>query len=185
MRLPPRDAARLEQFRTELQRWGRNMNLVGSTELAALDVHIGDSLAAVAELRAGLRVVDLGSGAGFPGIPIAIARPDLEVTLVDIRERRVHFLRHVVRTLELSTQVRCVLFHKEAPAAFDVVCLRAVGPPASVVGSAAGWARADGEVWLWTKEPPEDLPFPVHSAIERADRGRIVRARAAELKRVL
>ena len=45
----------------------------------------------------------LGSGAGFPGLPLAVARPDLDVTLVEIREKRVHFLRHVVQTLDLDS----------------------------------------------------------------------------------
>ena len=69
------------------------MNLVGSTAPEEIELHIRDSLAAAAQLPAGCALVDLGSGAGFPGIPIALARPDVRVTLVETRERRVSFLR--------------------------------------------------------------------------------------------
>ena len=63
--------------------------------------HVEDSLAAADCLPEGSEIVDLGSGAGFPGVPLALSRPDLRVTLVEIRERRVNFLRHVVRTPQL------------------------------------------------------------------------------------
>jgi 16S rRNA G527 N7-methylase RsmG len=54
---------------------------VGSTAPEALERHVADSLAAAAFLERGIRVVDLGSGAGFPGIPLAIARPDLSLSI--------------------------------------------------------------------------------------------------------
>ena len=77
----------MHRFLAELARWAPRTNLVGSSEPAALARHVEDSLAVAGYLPDGARVVDLGSGAGFPGIPIAIARPDLLVTLVEIRER--------------------------------------------------------------------------------------------------
>jgi 16S rRNA (guanine527-N7)-methyltransferase len=135
--------AALAAYRAELARWGERMNLVGSTDDAALDRHFEDSLFAAGEIPAGARVADLGSGAGFPGLPIAIARPDVHVTLVEIREKRVAFLRHVVRTLGLDVEVRQTsLATPPAGERFELVLLRAVAAPEGRVSSAcAGSAR--------------------------------------------
>jgi 16S rRNA (guanine(527)-N(7))-methyltransferase RsmG len=123
-------------------------------------------------------VADLGSGAGFPGVPIAIARSDLALTLVESRERRVHFLRHVARTLELPMEVCCGRFERSAPRRFDVVCMRAVGAPAEILPGAAGWLREHGEIWLWCRHEPADVRWPVLGSIEMGDRGRILRIAA-------
>jgi 16S rRNA G527 N7-methylase RsmG len=137
---------RLERFAQELARWGERMNLVGCTSREAIGVHIDDALA------------------------------DLQLTLVEARERRVHFLRHVVRTLELGAQVRCERFERSAPASFDVACLRAVGPLPAVLEPAAGWLVPGGELWLWTKLDGPELGLPVRGRVELgAARGRIVR----------
>src|SRR5262245_44770288 len=104
------------------------MNLVGSTARDELVVHVLDSLAAAEVLPQGARVVDLGSGAGFPGLPLAIERPDLELTLLEIREARVHFLRHVVRLLGLRCSVRRGSIDEPPVEPFDYALLKAVAP---------------------------------------------------------
>lgn len=139
-------------FVAELQRWGRRINLVGSIDIEAIKVHVTDSLAAAAALPRGATVVDLGSGAGFPGIPIAIARPDLSVTLVEIRERRVHFLRHVVRALGLSVRVLRCDIGDPTDDGFDIAVVRAVAAFPGVLILAEPWLAAEGECWIWTRE---------------------------------
>lgn len=168
----------LERFAAEVARRGARANLVGSIEPAAIDVHIVDSLAAAPHLPPDARIVDLGSGAGFPGVPIAIARPDLAVTLVEIRERRVHFLRHVARTLDLAiTIARCSIDDPPDSAAapdggFDVAVLRAVASPYQSAGLGRAWVKPRGEVWTWSG--PGDVPRGA-ATIPLGDRGAIVR----------
>jgi 16S rRNA (guanine527-N7)-methyltransferase len=163
----------MHRFLAELERWAPRTNLVGSTEPAALLRHVEDSLAAATELPAGSRVVDLGSGAGFPGIPLAIARPDLVMTLVESRERRVHFLRHVVRTLALSCKVERRRIEEPGEELFEHALLRAVIAPARAMELASRWLLSGGEAWVWAG--PEVDPALGASAIALASGGRILR----------
>jgi len=124
-------------------------------------------------------VADLGSGAGLPGIPLAIARPDCRLVLVEARERRVHFLRHVCRVLDLRCEVRRQRIEAgPGGASFDVATLRAVGPAKEVLCLAAGWVHVSGEVWLWTRETAEACGVTEAGEVEippAARRGRILR----------
>lgn len=142
----------LDRYLGELERWGARVNLVGSTDRRALDLHLEDALAGAAALPAGGRVVDLGSGAGLPGIPLAVARPDVHFVLVEIRERRVHFLRHVVRTLGLGCEVWRRRIEEPPAEGFDRVLARAVAPPREILASGRPWLAESGECWIWTRE---------------------------------
>ena len=179
----PRSAeleAGLAAFARELVRWGSRMNLVGSTEPDALERHFADSLAAAEALPSAARVVDLGSGAGFPGIPIAIARPDLRLTLVEVREKRLAFLRHAVRDLGLEVEVREASIEAAPSEPFDFALLRAVAPPARSLELGAPWVAREGEVWIWAGpgvELPGARPLPLVSG------GSILRVRAADFSR--
>ena len=164
---------KLAQYLEELRIWASRTNLVGSTEDAALRRHVDDSLAAATYLPDGSRVVDLGSGAGFPGIPLAIQRPDLDLLLVEIRERRVHFLRHVVRSLGLGCEIRRQRIESAPPARFAFVLLRAVAPPEISMTLAQPWVEPDGEIWIWAGSRGA-APEP-SSMIELASGGRILR----------
>jgi 16S rRNA (guanine527-N7)-methyltransferase len=85
-----------------IRQWAGSYNLVSCGDLGALvERHVLDSLA-VHPWLAGDRVLDVGSGAGFPGIPLAIARPDWGFALLDSSGKRTRFLRHVVRSLGLD-----------------------------------------------------------------------------------
>ncbi|HKC49828.1 MAG TPA: 16S rRNA (guanine(527)-N(7))-methyltransferase RsmG, partial [Myxococcota bacterium] len=171
------DAA-LAAFSDELARWGARMNLVGSTNSDAIRRHVEDSLAAAAHLPPEVAVVDLGSGAGFPGIPLAIARPDLRLTLVEIRERRVAFLRHVARELGLSIEIRPTSIEAPSGRDFDFALLRAVAKPERSLQLGLPWVRPSGEVWIWSGPAAERSragEFPLESG------GRILRFRAADL----
>ncbi len=174
-------SAQIERFLGELQRWGRRTNLVGSTDSAELRIHVEDSLAAAPHFPAGASVVDLGSGAGFPGLPIQLARPDLKMTLVEIRERRWHFLRRVIRELELPCDVLRRKIEEPPSERFDVATLRAVGPLAECVPLAARWVNPQGEIWIWTREKSPFSAKAEVGEISLADRGRILRVHAAEV----
>jgi len=178
-----RDAAAdevLAEFLRELARWGERMNLVGSTEPAAMARHAEDALAAAPHLPSGAAVVDLGSGAGFPGVPIAIARRDLRIVLVEIREKRVAFLRHAVRMLGLEVEVRRTSIDAPPETRFDVALLRAVASPAESLGLARPWVGENGEIWIWAGAGVE---LPGARSIALASGGSILRAHGAAFSR--
>ena len=83
--------------------WGARLNLtaIRKDELV-IRLHFLDSLSVVSMLSSAGSLIDIGSGAGFPGIPIKLALPDKAVYLVEPRRKRANFLRHVARELELS-----------------------------------------------------------------------------------
>lgn len=116
--------------------------LIGPREVPRLwDRHVLNSAALAEVVPQGARVVDVGSGAGLPGVPLALARPDLALTLVEPMARRVEFLQDVVT--ELGTTWRVVRGRAEersvvrAVGPVDVVTARAVAPLPRLVG----WCR--------------------------------------------
>ena len=105
---PELTAEQLEKFETyyaKLVDWNSRVNL--TTIIEPEDVankHFIDSLAAEPYLPLGARVVDVGTGAGFPGIPLLIVRPDLKLTLVDSLQKRLFFLEAVLEALDLKAE---------------------------------------------------------------------------------
>ncbi|BBO66174.1 ribosomal RNA small subunit methyltransferase G [Desulfosarcina alkanivorans] len=87
----------------ELLHWNRTTNLTAITDPLAVAVkHYVDAVAVVPWIHRGARILDAGSGGGFPGIPLNILRPDLSVTLVDSVRKKVSFLKYAIRTLNLN-----------------------------------------------------------------------------------
>jgi 16S rRNA (guanine527-N7)-methyltransferase len=144
------DARQIDQFAMyagELIKWNRKINLTAITDPAALAVkHFLDSIAPAALIPTGASVLDIGSGAGFPGIPLKIVRPDLRVTLNDAVRKKVNFQKHVIRTLGLenieSHQIRAEQFSTENP--FDVVITRALSALTEFVTLALPLLAEDG-----------------------------------------
>lgn len=104
-----------------------------------------------AALPQGARVIDLGSGAGIPGLVLAWDRTDLRVTLLDVRQKRADQLERLVRRLGLRDRVRVVcrrveVFGREEPGAYDAVVARKFGPPASVLAAADALVTVRGVV---------------------------------------
>jgi 16S rRNA (guanine527-N7)-methyltransferase len=133
-----------------LRKWQRVHRLVGSTEPEwVVDNLLLDSLLFLRVLpREVISVADLGSGAGFPGIPIKIVRPELEVALIEARERRVSFLNAVIREGNLSG-VR--VFSGRAQdlgltGLFGAVLMRCAGSIDRVLQSAKDLAVPGGQV---------------------------------------
>src|SRR6186713_453207 len=97
---------RLRVYRDELLAWNARINLTAVQEPAGVDRRlIGDTLRllpVVDEYAAGGRLVDVGSGAGLPGLVLKIARPKLDVTLIEATGKKVAFLQHVIATLGLE-----------------------------------------------------------------------------------
>jgi 16S rRNA (guanine527-N7)-methyltransferase len=118
---------RLGGFLALLGVWNRRVRLTGQRDrLAVVRQHALDSLAAVPHLPDVGLVVDIGSGAGFPGIVLGCVRPDLEMALIESRRRRANFLREAARTIPLP-RVRVLEGRAEAAARQgDVAGLAAV-----------------------------------------------------------
>ncbi|MBI5505483.1 MAG: 16S rRNA (guanine(527)-N(7))-methyltransferase RsmG [Deltaproteobacteria bacterium] len=125
-------ASKLIDFLDLLYVWNRASRLTKVVREDAVRIHLLDSLS-VCPLLSPRTVADLGSGAGLPGIPLAVARPDLRFHLVESNRRRCSFLYEVVRTLDLSnasvveTDVESL---GRSGRSFDTVLSRAFRPPA-------------------------------------------------------
>lgn len=101
--LDERAATAFMAFLRELKAWNRKINLTSIDEDEGIIVrHFLDSLTVCRFLEGTERLLDIGSGAGFPGLPIKIAMPDTDVVLLDAVTRKVHFIRHMIRTLGLG-----------------------------------------------------------------------------------
>jgi 16S rRNA (guanine527-N7)-methyltransferase len=151
-------AAKLIRHLDLVDEWGERMNLTAIRDRAQqVTKHVLDSLSVVAWLR-GRRIADVGTGAGFPGIPLAIVRPDLQFTLLDSTGKKCRFLEHVRDTLELSNvaviQSRAEAYKPEAR--FDCVLARAVGPISDLVRNAGGLVAGSGRLLAMKGRVPED-----------------------------
>ena len=133
--LDPAAAEALARYLGEIRRWNRVHNLTAITDPEAMiRRHAIESLA-LRPLLAGKRVADVGSGAGVPGIPLAIAEPDRRFTLIESRGKRAAFLRHVQGVLGLvnvDVQHRRVESMNDA-GTFDTILARALAPPAQLL----------------------------------------------------
>ncbi|MEN8189853.1 MAG: 16S rRNA (guanine(527)-N(7))-methyltransferase RsmG [Thermodesulfobacteriota bacterium] len=96
--------SRLFTYYTELSRWSKKVNLISrsSSELEIVEKHFIDSLTLLPLLTEKSRLLDIGTGAGFPGLVCKAARTDLGLVMVEPRLKRVSFLRHIVRQLKLD-----------------------------------------------------------------------------------
>jgi 16S rRNA (guanine527-N7)-methyltransferase len=148
----PEAARRLDGYAEILRRWSTRLDLVGPAELDRLPArHIGDSLRLlplVSSLPEG-PAVDVGSGAGLPGIPLAIATPDRPWCLVEPRRQRVAFLEEVVRELRLECDVRALTAEqaartKDLAGVHVVAVARALAPPEQAFGMLTPLVRPGG-----------------------------------------
>lgn len=94
---------KLLQFSQELQRWNRRVNLTSIKDPSeVIEKHLIDSLSVLPFVRPGTRLLDIGSGGGFPVVPLNIALPDLDCVSVDAVQKKIAFQRHAGRTLGLE-----------------------------------------------------------------------------------
>ncbi len=147
--LPQEAPARLAAHLELVAKWNRVHNLTAVRETEQMVVlHVLDSLSLLPHLGAARLVVDVGTGAGFPGIPVAIARPDLAVTLLDSSHKKGTFLEQAKAELGLANvTVACERVEAYRPAQpFDVVVSRAFSDLADFVAQARHLAGPGGRL---------------------------------------
>jgi len=148
--LPDAVQAKLLQFIALLAKWNRAYNLTAVREPAAmLPRHLFDSLAVLPHLQ-GPRVLDVGSGAGLPGIPLALARPDMQFTLLDSNGKKTRFMTQAVTELGLPnvSVVQSRVEDYRAPVSFDTVITRAFAAVAEVVAATGRLCAPQGQLLL-------------------------------------
>ena len=102
VQLGPSQGEQFWVYLQELLDWNRRVNLTSITDPTDIVIkHFLDSLTPLPYLKTSTSLLDIGSGAGFPGIPLKIAAPDLRLSLVDANRKKVSFLKQMVRTLKL------------------------------------------------------------------------------------
>jgi 16S rRNA (guanine527-N7)-methyltransferase len=151
-------AAKLLRLLDELDDWNQRMNLTAIRERSAqITKHLLDSLSIQSHLH-GSRVCDIGTGAGFPGIPLAIVNPELQFTLVDSTAKKLKFIDHVAQLLELrnivTVHTRAENFRPDDR--FDVVVSRAVGPVVQFVKWAGHLAVGGGRLLAMKGKSPDE-----------------------------
>jgi len=172
--LDARRQSTLIQYLVLLEKWNRVYSLTAVRELRKMvSSHLLDSLAVVPHVS-GHRLLDVGSGAGLPGIPIAIARPDSDVILLDSNHKKAAFLRQAVADLALgNASVVCERVQSwQTASAFDVIISRAYAEIGEFVRQSQH-LLAPGGVFVAMKglhpfEEIERLPkeYCVHQVIE-------------------
>ncbi|HDS74466.1 MAG TPA: 16S rRNA (guanine(527)-N(7))-methyltransferase RsmG [Firmicutes bacterium] len=167
IRLSAETLSQLEQYANHVELRGKSLNLVSASDVTRiLDRHVFDSLTALPlVVWEDCDVVDIGSGAGFPGIPLAITQPSARFLLVERTRKRVAFLMQATRELGLSNTIAVwadaeTLALKRGAFA-DTVTIRAVTSTNEALALAAPLLKPTGVVILWqTADQYEREPTP-------------------------
>lgn len=156
--------AAFERYAELLLEWNEKINLTAITSLKEIALkHFVDSLIGEKHFPQGATVCDVGTGAGFPGVPLQIYRPDLHVTLMDALNKRLVFLEEVIHNVCI-TFPQCV--HNRAEEAgqnpafrerFDVVTARAVARMATLLEYTLPLVKVGGKLVLYKGHCDEEL----------------------------
>jgi 16S rRNA (guanine527-N7)-methyltransferase len=182
----PEAAAKLARWLGELVEWNARVDLTAArSDEELLDLMLVDALLLARRIAENATVVDVGTGAGAPGLALAIVRPDLRVTLVEPLAKRVAFLRTVLSAIGREDVGLLRLKADELRTRWDVAVARAAFPPSEWLDRGAELVVQGGSVWVLLARdvPPlrpdaeimEDVPYawPGTDAERRAVRYRI------------
>ena len=147
-----------------IQKWNKAYNLVGTSDTSELiDKHLLDSLSISPYIHQS-PVIDVGSGAGLPGIPLAISLPDISFTLVDANGKKVRFMRQACIELNL-TNVEIVQTRIEnftASSDYKTVVSRAFAPLDSALEQLSKVCSDDGKITIMLGTAPQTVPKSEH-----------------------
>jgi len=160
--LDPDAVVKLAHYARELHRWNQRINLTGArSEAEILREHVADALALLPHLPAGeFALIDVGSGAGLPGVPLAILRPDARVLLIEPNGKKFSFLQAMRRLIPLpGTEVRSLRLEAlPATDRFDVAVSRAVWAPEVWLARGAEIIKDTGWALGVANQEPQNLP---------------------------
>ncbi len=161
---------RFREFCTILQNWNDKINLTSEKNaLSILEKHVFDSLQYLRWLDSSHRTLDIGSGAGFPGIPTKIIHPDLDLTLIESQRKRCNFLREVIRALKFDSidvvEGRAESFpgQETFSGKFDRVFFRGFGSLDTCLTIGLPFLKTSGKIIL--KKGPEEVPDSTHETL--------------------
>ena len=182
--LPQADETALDRFEIYhrlLAEWNEKMNLTAITDpREVVEKHFADSLAALPYLRPGMRVIDVGTGAGFPGVPLLIMEPNLELTLADSLQKRLTFLDVLLKELGLKAE----LVHGRAEdlgqdrryrERFDIALSRAVASLPVLLELTTPFVKVGGSAIAYKGDAAEELKsaksaaFLLHVALRQTE----------------
>jgi 16S rRNA (guanine527-N7)-methyltransferase len=188
-------AEEISRYAEILATWGIERGLVGPREGDRIwERHIANCLPVTTLIKEGASLLDIGSGAGLPGIVIALARPDLRVTLLEPLQRRVDFLNEVIEELGLETNV--IRGRAEGlKGSFSAVTARAVAPLPKLLtiswhlvapGGSVLAMKGEGAAEELAQAKAENLKIfkkVAHSEVHTIELGELPIARVVELKK--
>lgn len=145
-------------FLAELKKWNRAYSLTAmKTDEDIIIKHFFDSILYLKAIpETALKIADAGTGAGFPGIPVKIIKPEIGLTLIDSSRKKCAFLRHIIRTLNLNmvgvAEKRVEALGKEYENSYDVIVSRATFKIKDFLKKACPYVKKDG-VLILSKGP--------------------------------
>lgn len=164
--LPNGASGKLARLLSELERWNQRLNLTAIREPREMvSAHVLDSLSLRPYLE-GTRILDVGTGAGFPGLPLAIAEPQRQFLLLDSNARKIAFVKHMIADLALGnvTAIQARVEDFTADRLFDTVLARALATLVRIVELCAHLAAENGVLLAakgkYPAEELEDLKKP-------------------------
>ena len=162
-----------------LKRWNKRVNLTShTTDKAIVEWNFLDSLIGVKGVSAqkGQRLLDMGTGGGFPGIPLKLLRPDLELTLVESVHKKAAFLLHLCGVLGLqgvsvlAERVEAIRDQLEHRGGYDIVSSRAFAKPGMTLKAAAPFLKPGGRVLMYVaRSGMRELGQPKGWKVQRVD----------------
>lgn len=154
--LDAQQAGRMAVHASALVQWNRRINLTAITDPVHIAIkHFLDAVLPISQIPAQGRLLDMGTGGGFPGIPLKVMRPDQSMTLIDAARKKINFVKYVLRALN-ATDISAVQARAETmgndPAyrgRFQAVVCRAFSDLATIARLAAPLLVSDGRICVY------------------------------------
>jgi len=163
LKYEPSLPGKCESYYQQLLEANRHLNLTRITGAAEAAVqHFADAMALAVwlDMPKGCRVVDIGTGAGFPGLPLKLFRPDIELTMIDASGKKTDFIRHALETMGVQAEVLCARAEETARTplrgSFDIAVSRAVAALPMLLELCVPLLKTGGTLATWKGETADE-----------------------------